>query len=177
MCRSALIAHLHDAIVLARRLDHQPTLAQIVRGRLLDVDVLAGATGPDGRRGVPVVRSGNRQGRHRLVIESAAEVLFDLRLFRLTLLQLVERLGDDVAVGIADVGDFHVLKSRKAGKMPEAAAVNTHDGQDDLFIGTIGGAGVGGGRESNGGSGEEIAAVRRGHGGTSWDGGAYEVRV
>src|SRR5262249_34214007 len=41
-------AQLDDALVLAGGLDHAPALDQVVRGRLLDVDVLAGLAGPDG---------------------------------------------------------------------------------------------------------------------------------
>ena len=44
-----LETRLHDAIVLARCLDHQPTFAQVVGDRLFDVHILAGLHGPDGR--------------------------------------------------------------------------------------------------------------------------------
>src|SRR5205823_629723 len=56
---AALHAGLDDAAILAGRLDHAAALDQVVRNRLLDIDVLAGLTGPDGRQGVPVVRSGD----------------------------------------------------------------------------------------------------------------------
>ena len=45
-----------------RGLDHQPALADVVRTRLLDVDVLAGVGGEDRGRGVPVVRRGDPDG-------------------------------------------------------------------------------------------------------------------
>src|SRR5262249_40627158 len=44
---AALRPGLDDALVLARRLDHAPALDDVVRDRLLDVDVLAGLAGPD----------------------------------------------------------------------------------------------------------------------------------
>src|SRR5262249_30091259 len=52
---ATLRAHLDDALVPPRRLDHAPAFDQVVRDRLLDIDVLAGLTGPDCSQGVPVV--------------------------------------------------------------------------------------------------------------------------
>src|SRR5262245_21033201 len=51
-----LCPHLHHALVLAGRLDHLAAFDEVVRDRFLDVHVLAGLAGPDGRQRVPVVR-------------------------------------------------------------------------------------------------------------------------
>jgi len=51
--------HLHHAPPCGRRLDHPLALADGVRERLLDVDVLAGLAGQNCHFGVPVVRRGD----------------------------------------------------------------------------------------------------------------------
>ena len=60
---------LDDALVLARRLDHPPAFDDVVAGRLLDVDILAGLAGQHGQQRVPVVGRGDRDGVDRLVVE------------------------------------------------------------------------------------------------------------
>ena len=47
---AALRAVLHERLVALRGLDQQPAFANVVRDRLLDVDVLAGVAGQDRRR-------------------------------------------------------------------------------------------------------------------------------
>ena len=75
MRRAALLrAHLDDAIVAARGVDHDAALADGERERLFDVDVLARLARHDRRQRVPVI---GRADDHRvdvLAIEDAAEV-------------------------------------------------------------------------------------------------------
>ena len=51
-----LRADLHDALVIVLRRDDGRPFAQVVRQRLLDIDVLPGRTRIDGHRHVPVIR-------------------------------------------------------------------------------------------------------------------------
>ena len=71
---ASLRAELDDAVVLARGLDHPPPFDDVVAGRLLDVDVLAGLAGQDGQQRVPVVGRGDRDGVDRLVVEQPPKV-------------------------------------------------------------------------------------------------------
>ncbi len=64
-----LRADLHDALVLVLGLDDRRALGQIVRQRLLDVDVLAGRAGVDGHRHVPVVGRADQHGVDVLAVE------------------------------------------------------------------------------------------------------------
>ena len=75
-----LRADLHDAVVPPGRLDHAPAFDEVVRDRLLDVDVLARLAGPDGRQGVPVVGRGDHQGVDIAILQDTAHVLLDARL-------------------------------------------------------------------------------------------------
>src|SRR5690606_17182003 len=54
-----LRAVLDDPVVLAGGVDELAPLPHVVGAGLLDVDVLAGLAGPDGRQRVPVVRGGD----------------------------------------------------------------------------------------------------------------------
>src|SRR5262249_30352394 len=66
---AALRAVLHDAVVLAGRLDGDPALVDVVTARLFDVDILAGLAGPDGHQRMPVIRRGDRDGVEVLVFQ------------------------------------------------------------------------------------------------------------
>ena len=71
---AALRADLDDAVVAARRFDHQPAFADVVGARFFDIDMLAGFAGEDGGRAVPVVGRGDHDGVDRLVLEHAPHV-------------------------------------------------------------------------------------------------------
>ena len=72
--RALLGAHLHDAIVAAGGVDHQPAVADVVRDRLLDVDVLAGVAGVDAHDRVPVLGRGDHDRVDVAVLEQPAVV-------------------------------------------------------------------------------------------------------
>ena len=73
--RPVLGADLDHATVLASRRHHLLPFPQVVRERLLNVDVLASLARPDGREGVPVVRQGDDHGVDTLVVEHFAGVV------------------------------------------------------------------------------------------------------
>ena len=73
--RPVLGADLDHAAELAGRRHHLLPFPQVVRERLLDVDVLAGLAGPDRRQGVPVVRQGDEHRVDALVVEDFAGVV------------------------------------------------------------------------------------------------------
>src|SRR5207253_10587248 len=66
---TTLRAVLDDAVVLAGRLERDRAFMDVVAGRLLDVDVLAGLAGPDRHEGVPVVGRRDGDGVKVLVVE------------------------------------------------------------------------------------------------------------
>src|SRR6185436_15748142 len=72
--RALLRADLHHAVGLAGGLDHEAAIADVVRGRLLDVDVLARFTGEDGHGRVPVLGRGDDHRVDLAVLEQLAEV-------------------------------------------------------------------------------------------------------
>jgi hypothetical protein len=61
-------------VVLARRLHHRAAFGDGHRGRLLDVDVLAGLAGEHGHQRVPVIGGADDDGVDALVVEDAPEV-------------------------------------------------------------------------------------------------------
>ncbi len=67
--------HLHDALVLVLRFDDGSPFGQIVREGLLDVNVLAGGTGIDRDRHVPMIGRCYQNGVNVLPIQQRAVVL------------------------------------------------------------------------------------------------------
>ena len=74
-----LHAGFHDTVVFARRLDRLASFPNVVRGRLLHVNVLARLARPYRRQRMPVVRRRDRDCVDFLVVEHAAKVHFSLR--------------------------------------------------------------------------------------------------
>ena len=72
--RSLLRADLHDAVVLARRVDHRAAFLDVVRDRLLDVDVLARLAGHDHRDRVPVIDGRDDHRVEVVALDDAPEV-------------------------------------------------------------------------------------------------------
>jgi len=101
--------------VFSCRLHHAPALDDIVRDRLLDVDVLAVLTGPDGGQRVPVVWRGDYQGVDVFHFQQLADVLLDLWRLLLPGLDGLGRGSDDGVVDLAQLGDLAVLLGGKAG--------------------------------------------------------------
>src|SRR5262249_37527134 len=153
------------AAVLAGRVDHQPALADVVRARLLDVDVLARGAGEDGGRGVPVVGGGDEDRVDRPVGQHAAQVPGGLRP---AARRPLDRLGGGVhavAVRVADPGNLHVLAGEQGPDVVHPHAAGADDADDDALVGAAGAAGGFGGSEGRGPGGgqagllEETSAV------------------
>ena len=71
---AALGADLHQAVVLPRGVDHLPAFPDVMRERLLHVDVPARLAGPDRRQGVPVLHRRHRNDVQILAIHQPADV-------------------------------------------------------------------------------------------------------
>ena len=102
--RTLLRADLDDALMLARGVDHRAAFLDGDRGRLFDVDVLAGGAGHHGLQRVPVIGRAEDDGVDRLVVDDAPEIGDALRLRRgrrgLVEIRLVDVAHrDDVDVG------------------------------------------------------------------------------
>jgi len=144
---AGLRAHLNDDRVAETGLDEQPPLADVVRTRLLDVDVLAGVGGEDRARRVPVIRGGVPDGDDPLVVQDGPHVLhrFDA----------VPGVGRDPGGGlqqpgvrVADVLDLHVVASGEQFQVAGTHAAAPDEG-DGRFA--LGGTGTGSGGERGGG--------------------------
>jgi hypothetical protein len=64
-----------DAVIAPRRVYHSAALADIVRQRLLHVDILAGLAGEHGHAGVPMVGRGDMDGVDVLALQQTPEIL------------------------------------------------------------------------------------------------------
>src|SRR5262249_48693027 len=152
-----MVAHLGDAIVLARGGDHGAAFADRVGERLLDEDVLAGAAGGDGGQGVPVVGRGDHDGVDIFDIEQLAEIVeFGGRLP----LRFGYDIGGAIDVGAVNVADGGGSNVRLFEKLVEARRALPAD-PEEAHAGAVAGRGWGG-------------AHRRGvDGGTAGEGGTY----
>src|SRR5216117_2146084 len=103
---AALRTVLDDAAELARGLDGDAALVDVVAARLLDVNVLAGLARPDGHQRVPVVRRRDRDDVHVLVFEDLADILDRLRLLSAGLLDLLDAARVGARVGIDESDDL-----------------------------------------------------------------------
>src|SRR5262249_19077570 len=132
---ATLRAVLHDAVVLAGRLDCDCPLVHVVAGRLLDVDVLAGLAGPDGHQRVPVVRGGDGNCVEFLVIERLADVLDALRPIGLPL-EPPHVFAVCSLVRVNQVGQLHAGDGRPGADVAAAAAVQAGDADADGLVST-----------------------------------------
>ena len=127
--------------------------------------MLAGLAAPDGGQRVPVVRRSDGDGVDVLVFEDLADVLLYLRRLLLAFVDALQGIGNDVLIRINEIGNLDVLKPGEALDVSLAAALDTHDGEDDFFARLVGGAGgiEGGERRSGGGTLEEAATIDDSH--------------
>ena len=137
------VGALHDAVVLAGRLDHLPAFEDVVGGRLLHVHVLAGLAGPDRHQRVPVIGRGDHDGVDVLALQELAHVGVgrDLLVALLETLHLRSEIGVvDVAQGHdADAGDLAEMRisfsAHAADLHPRADADH---GQANVIVGAGG---------------------------------------
>ena len=130
-------ADLHDPVVVCRGLDHLPAFPHGVRGGLLDVYVLAGLQRPDRGERVPVIRRGDDNRVDVLVVEDAPKVLRELRLERRHVLQprIVDALGGEVPVDVAQHLVLHVLQTGEAALERVALPADSDAGDHDAIVG------------------------------------------
>src|ERR1019366_1649268 len=152
---AALAALLHHPVILARRRHNLFGLEDIVRARLLDVDILAGAAGVDGHQGVPVIGRGDGDGVDRLVFEELAIVPVNRRFLLGDGLDAARRRVQHVLV---DVAERHQLYIGLAGDLLDVVLAAAAQADGGYSNGVVRAAenGVGGG--GRGGE-EEISSV------------------
>ncbi len=129
--------HLDDPLVFAGRLHHAPAFDEIVRNRLLDIDVLARLARPNRGQGMPVIGGSYDKGGDVRVFKNAAHVFFDLWDLLLMFIHRLESVGDDVIIGIANRGDLDAIARREPSYQIQASPVDAHDGQHNLIVGLI----------------------------------------
>ncbi len=171
-------AVLDDDAVFFRGLDALAAFEDRVAARLFHVDVLAGLAAPDRQQRVPVVGAGDGNGVQVLVFQGLAEVLHARGPVAGTFLDALDRGGEERAVGIDQVGDFHPLHFGILANMRPAPAVDPGYRHADLVVGPQDSAGrfgagndevgmdaAGGGcSQSGGGKLDETAAGQSRHG-------------
>ena len=127
-------AHLHDTLVTPCSLDHQPPLADVVRARLLHVDMFAGFGGEDGGRCVPVIRRGYENGVHTFSLQYFPEVAHLLRFDAGAGLDQIRGVDLMVGIRIADKRDFDVLALIEIPDVIAPHAARADDAQRHLVI-------------------------------------------
>src|SRR5439155_24758797 len=133
-----------DPIVVPRGLDDAPAFADVVADRLLDVDVLAGLNGPDGRQRVPVIGRGDADDVDVAVFHDAAQILDELRPLTLRPFGSFHGPAGHGGVAVANVGDDAVVVAGETIDMIAAAAVDANDGDIEALVGAAGVAVLGG---------------------------------
>ena len=100
--RPSLRAVLHDALVLARGLDGDPSFVDVMAARLFDVDVFSCMTGMNHLQGVPMVGSGDD---HRIKIFPVKKFSIVAELFGL----VPDFCGSEFPIRLIQVTDCHRL--------------------------------------------------------------------
>ena len=135
LATAPLRTHLHDALVALGRLEHGAAFVNGLGQRLLDIDVLAGLAGEDGRQGVPVVGRGDEHHVHVLAVEDAAEVLHRVGLLAALLLANLDALGDPRVVHVADDDAIDFGVEEEAFEVALAHAAAADEPEPDLLVG------------------------------------------
>ncbi len=142
-----LHADLHDALVIVLRIDHGLSFGEVVRERLLNVNVFPGRAGIDGHRHVPMVGRADQYGVDIFAIENLAVLL---RRDRLRIGQLLGQIDVHVP-NIAYGSDAHARHFYERFHQPAAAAAGADTGDVDGFVRVVAPARRGeAGRESRG---------------------------
>src|SRR5262249_8555792 len=128
-------AVLHDAVVLAGRLDGDAALADVVAARLLDVDVLAGGAGPDRHQRVPVVGGRDGDDVDVPILQRLADVLLGPGGVAAHLLDLPDALPERPRVRVDQADDLDVLHGGEGADVGAAPAVEAGHGDADGVVG------------------------------------------
>ncbi len=132
---AALSAVLHQCLIASGCLDQQPPLADVVRDRLLDVDVLAGIAGQDRGDRVPMIGRGDHDRIDGLVIQHPPQI--GNRSVRRNLKRF-SRGGSAVVIDVADVGDFDVRCLAEQSGVVIAAASAADQADHQLVVRALG---------------------------------------
>ena len=137
---AALGAGLDDELgEVVRGGDELLAFEDVMRKRLLDVEVLAGLERPDALDGVLVVRGGDGDGVDVLVFEHLSHV--GVALGARVVLQA---LGDDLGVDVAEGDDADALDLLELLDVFQTAAAEADDGDAEVTVGARGlGVGLG----------------------------------
>jgi hypothetical protein len=127
-------ANLNDALVPSGGLDHSPAFDDVVRDRLLHVNVLTCLASPHGGQGVPVIRSGNSHRGDGFVLQNTADVLLHAWGLLLPAGYRLERPRHHVFIHFAQVANVNIVESGKTSDQIPSATANPHDGQVDALI-------------------------------------------
>ena len=129
--RGALLgAHLHHLAIFLLRLHQHRPFGRVVAAWLLDIHMLAGLEAGDGHRSMPVVRTGDADGVHILLLQNLAKILFRRGSRPHRLLGCGSKFLEDIAVYIADVRDAGALFVRlERREVRIAAAVESDHGK------------------------------------------------
>ncbi len=131
---AALHAHLHHAIVFARRLQHLLAFEDVVGGGLFYVHILASLAGPDGRQRVPVVGRGDGDCIDILIFIKLAQILVILWIAPVG---LVHELPCALGLRCIDVAHCRHASFGNAKVLPHvrcAAAAHAHHRHVDFFV-------------------------------------------
>ena len=103
--RAALVAHLDHPAVFLRRLDQHLAFRRRMAARFFQVNVLAGFHRQQSGGCMPMVRHGDHDGIHILMLECPAQVFVAGRLFTGDLIHCSDTFGQGSRIDIADTGD------------------------------------------------------------------------
>ena len=176
LATAPLRPHLDDALVALGRLEHRAPFVNGLGERLLDIHILPGLAGEDGRQGVPMVGRGDEHHIHILAIEHAVEVLHRIGFPAALLLANLDPFGDPRFVHVADHDAVHLGVEEETFKVALSHAAAADQAEADLVVwarfGGADGPDKGGGETvegdgrqtgSQGGFTQELAAGDRCH--------------
>src|SRR5690606_20657529 len=135
--RSVLKSDLHAAVVFPGGFDHLPAFEYIVAGRLFDVNVLSGLTGPYGGEGVPVVGGGDGYRIDVLVIKHVAHIPYGFGFRTDGLFYVGHSFGVQVFIHVTECGQQYVSVVLEGTPFANVAISLTSDpdySQVDPFI-------------------------------------------
>jgi hypothetical protein len=108
---------LHHATGALRGIDEQASFADIVRAGFFYINMLSSLEPKECRGHVPVVRRSDKYGIHRFVLEYMSEVFHRSGRFAGTLFDFTCRDIAPLLIGIADIGDFHILVTAQGAQV------------------------------------------------------------
>src|SRR6185295_5229432 len=129
--RTALRAVLHDPPVLPGGAHELAPFPQVVRARLLDVDVFARLAGPDGDQRVPVIRGRDRHRIDAWILEEPPHIDERSRVAP----DLASPLVEQRLIDVAQRGDLDVRHARKRVEVILPPSAETADGDPDAVVG------------------------------------------